>query len=190
MEAAARSILLVNGASSAGKTTLCRALQDEMDEPCLYLSPDTLLFTPGVLPLWGRFDGSSSWPGSRRRVFDGFFRSLAAFAEAGNLVIADIVLEDAAQFGDLRRAVAVCDVLFVGLHCPLDLLQRREIARGDRRLGDAATDFATVHTFSDYDLGCDATEAAEENARLIVARWRERARHPNSNVLGRSREPS
>ncbi|RYG30309.1 chloramphenicol phosphotransferase [bacterium] len=179
-------ILLVNGASSAGKTTLCRALQDQADEPHLYLSPDTLLFTPGVLPKWNRFDAAYSWSSSRDRVFAGFFRSLAAFAEAGNGVIADIVLENEDQFAALRSALSACDVLFVGLHCPLEVLQQREIARGDRRVGDAATDFAVVHTFSDYDVECDATQSPEENARFLLATWQERLKINAQGVLQKS----
>ena len=142
-----------------------------MREPCVYLSPDVFLFTPGVLPRRNQFDDPGLWRSFRKGVFDGFFRSVAAFAEAGNLVIADIVLEDESQFESLRSAVADCDVLFIGLHCPLEMLQERETARGDRQPGDAARDFTVVHTFSSYDLECEATQTTEENVRSILEAW-------------------
>jgi chloramphenicol 3-O phosphotransferase len=66
-------------------------------------------------------------------------------------------------------------VFLVGVHCPLEELERRERARGDRGVGDARRDLETVHTFCAYDLEVDSTAPPEQNAARILAAW-ERSR--------------
>ncbi len=52
------------------------------------------------------------------------------------------------------------DVLFVGVRCPLDELERRERARGDREAGLASLQYDLVHAHGDYDLECDTSTAS------------------------------
>ena len=112
----------------------------------------------------------------RPAVFDGFHLSLPAFAKAGNNLIVDHIIEQERWLIDLVQLLAPFDVFFVGVHCPLPELERREQRRGDRCIGDARTDFHSVHRLTDYDLDIDATQPAEGNvARLIVA-WQSRNR--------------
>jgi chloramphenicol 3-O phosphotransferase len=73
-----------------------------------------------------------------------------------------------------RTLLARFDVFFVGVHCPLDELERRQIIRGDRRPGEAQLDFAIVHAHCTYDLEVDGTRRADENADAVIAAWRAR----------------
>lgn len=155
-------LILVHGASSAGKSTLCRAAQRELPAPFLFHSPD--LFFGDALP--------PDWPVIRDRFFRGFHRSLAAFAEAEVDVIADYIIESSAMLDDLEAAVRGLDVLWVGLHTPIEELERRERERGDRTLGDARRDLETVHGFRRYDLELDGTRPPQENARQLAETWR------------------
>ncbi|GGR32117.1 hypothetical protein GCM10008957_48420 [Deinococcus ruber] len=68
--------------------------------------------------------------------------------------------------------LATSDVFYVGVHCPLPELERREWQRGDRGLGDARRDFETVHTFSGYDFEIDSSGAAEPVAASIITAWK------------------
>ena len=68
------------------------------------------------------------------------------------------------------------DVFFVGLHCPLAELERRERERGDRRIGEACSDFAVTHTFGVYDFEIQTTDPVDANARSVIAAWCSRAR--------------
>jgi chloramphenicol 3-O phosphotransferase len=43
------TIILINGASSAGKSTLAKAFQEQVDEPFLRFSLDLLMFGGEVL---------------------------------------------------------------------------------------------------------------------------------------------
>ncbi len=66
------------------------------------------------------------------------------------------------------------DVFFVGIHCPLGELERRERERGNRPIGDAKRDFETTHGFCMYDFEVDSTKDAVENAKQVIDAWERR----------------
>jgi chloramphenicol 3-O phosphotransferase len=74
--------------------------------------------------------------------------------------------------------LAPFDVFFVGLHCPVSELEKRELRRGDRPAGDARRDYDIVHAFCTYDIEMDSTQDPERNATVLVGAWR--ARKPPS----------
>lgn len=168
-------IILLNGASSAGKSTLARALQQQLHEPFLHLSFDHLRDSD-ALPMARIRSGAFDWPSMRPAVFDGFHRCLPAFAEAGNNLIVDHIIEQEQWLADLVELLSRLDVFFVGVHCPLPELERRERLRGDRRIGEARTDFHAVHGFQEYDLDIDATQPIEANVARLIAAWQARSR--------------
>jgi len=77
---------------------------------------------------------------------------------------------------DLIELLAPCDVFFVGVHCPLPELERRERHRGDQRPGEAHGDFHTVHRFTEYDLDIHATQPTEDGVARLITAWRARSR--------------
>ncbi|WP_264775205.1 chloramphenicol phosphotransferase CPT family protein [Deinococcus aetherius] len=174
-------LILLNGASSAGKSTLCHAIQTRIDEPFLQFSLDFLMFGARVLPRRDP-EGPFSWAEMRPRLFEGYYRCLPAFLGAGNNLVVDYIIETPEQWRRLVELLRPFDVFLVGVHCPLDELERRERARGDRHLGDARRDLLTVHTFTRYDFEVDSRRPPEENSERIIAAWHLR-RWPG--VLGR-----
>jgi chloramphenicol 3-O phosphotransferase len=68
------------------------------------------------------------------------------------------------------------DVFFVGLHCPLPELERRERKRGDRKIGEAKTDYQTIHTFCTYDIEIDSTNDLSQNVEKVITAWKVRQR--------------
>src|SRR5262245_61002719 len=168
-------IIVLNGASSAGKSTLARSLQQELTEPFLHLSFDHLRAS-NVLPMERIRNGALDWARMRPAVFAGFHRSLPAFAKAGNNLIVDHIIEQPQWLADLVGQLAPFDVFFVGVHCPLPELERRERHRGDRRIGEARTDFHAVHRFTEYDLDIDATQPTEGNVATLITAWQARSR--------------
>jgi chloramphenicol 3-O phosphotransferase len=167
-------IILLNGASSAGKSTLCRAIQEAADVPLLQFSLDFFLFGHGVLPARREEGGDFAWAVMRPKLFEGSFGCLAALAQAGNNLAVDYIIETPEQLARLSEGLRPYDVFFVGVHCPLPELERRERQRGDRQAGDARRDFQTVHTFSTYDFEIDSTLAAKANALAVLEAWRTR----------------
>ena len=167
-------IILLNGASSSGKSTLARALQAELEEPFWHFSIDHLN-AAGVLPEERIARGEFVWRDQRPRFFEGFHRCLPALAAAGNNLIVEHIIETAEWMQRLLGLLRPFDVFFVGVHCPLEELERRERERGNRRLGDARVDFETTHTFVDgYDFEIQSTRPNADNVRALIAAWNNR----------------
>lgn len=161
-------IIFLHGASSAGKTTLAQALQEALDRPFLHLSIDHLR-DAGALPQAALARGDFSWADMRPAFFDGFHRAVAGFADAGNDIILEHILDTPGWHTDLTRLLAGHDVLFVGLVCPVAVLEHREAQRGDRPLGSAAHDAHHIHAGLSYDLTLDGTAPPEQNVAHILA---------------------
>ena len=112
----------------------------------------------------------------RPSVFRGVHQCLPALVTAGNHVIFDHIIETKAWLYELVSLISGLDVFFVGVHCSLPELERREIERGDRRPGEARQDFQTVHSIPTYDLEINSEHPLEENVRQLIQAWRERKR--------------
>jgi chloramphenicol 3-O phosphotransferase len=164
-------IIFIHGASSSGKSTLARALQQRIEVSFWHISIDHLRDS-GVLPMERFHQGEFNWSDARSAFFDGFHASLGAYAEAGNNLIVEHILYTPGWQTMLARLFHPFDVLFVGLHCPLELLREREQARGDRPAGSAEQDFLTIHRGRAYDLDLEATDALEANLDRLLRAWR------------------
>jgi chloramphenicol 3-O phosphotransferase len=117
-----------------------------------------------------------------------------ALVDNGNAVIFDHVLHDEVMHQSCRSAFAGLDVLSVGVTCPVEILEQRERARGDRVLGRARGLAEVVHSFMSYDVTVDtgAMSTAQCVAAVLVALEAADARtaaagHPRS---GRRRSPA
>lgn len=144
-------IILLNGTSSAGKSSIARELLPLLDRQHYYMPVDSfnaMRHQREVTP--------DQLEDILVRLAGGYHRSLAGMALAGNDVIADHVLRRPEW---LRECLDLFppDVVFVGVHCPLPELERRERARGDRPVGKAATQFPLVHRHGEYDVEVDTS---------------------------------
>lgn len=167
-------MILLNGASSSGKTSIARAVQAQIDQPFWHYSFDHLR-DGGVLPLNRVRSGDFDWASLREGVFEGFDLSLPALLLPGNNLIVEHIIETRDRMTRLLGLLDGFDVFFVGVHCPLGELERREKARGDRRLGDARRDFHTIHNHAVYDLELDSTLPPRTNADVLIQAWAARS---------------
>lgn len=166
-------IILLNGASSSGKSSLARAVQARIEEPFWHISIDHLRDS-GVLPTARIRSGEFQWASMRDAFFEGFEQSLPAYVRCGNNLIVEHIMESRAWLLRLAHLLANEDVFFVGLHCDLAELERREIARGDRRIGDARRDVHQIHSYCRYDAELDSAAPPEDNADRLIAAWHSR----------------
>jgi chloramphenicol 3-O phosphotransferase len=135
-------VIFLNGASSAGKTSLAKALQQILDEPYLHVALDTFFdMVPSRYVV-----GEEPWTITETvaTMIAGFHRAIAALAEAGNNVIVDQVLPEPPWLRECAELLSDCQVVFVGVRCALAELERREAARGDRSPGLAQFQVARV----------------------------------------------
>jgi chloramphenicol 3-O phosphotransferase len=169
-------IILLHGASSSGKSTLAKAIQNELDEPFLHFASDFLALG---LPARREGQGPFQWWGhARPRFFDGFQRCIATLAAAGNDLIVDHIIEFPEWRSDLTRSLQSFDVFLVGVHCSLEELDRRERSRGDRQIGEGRSHVVDdgIHDFGAYDYAVDTTRGdPSEVARELLQRWRQRS---------------
>jgi len=177
-------VILLNGASSSGKSTIAKALQAAIDQPFWCMSIDHFNAAK-MLPQERIASGEYPWKDLRQKFFDGFHRCLPALATAGNNLIVEPIIETPKWMSDLLELLAGLDVFFVGVHCPLEVLEERERARGDRRLGEARTDFETTHGFCTYDFELNSTEPLTANIDGVLNAWRGR-KSPSAFELSRS----
>jgi chloramphenicol 3-O phosphotransferase len=171
-------VVLLNGASSSGKSTLARGLQNALDTPFLHVSSDQLI-AAGVLPSRREVDGPFAWwEEMRPRFFDGFHRCIPALAAAGNDLIVEHIIEFASWRRQLGQLLAAFDVFFVGVHCDVPELDRREQMRGDRRAGEGRThvEVDRIHDFGLYDYEVDTTEGMSDDlVTQCISAWQRRA---------------
>ncbi|MEU7874623.1 AAA family ATPase [Dactylosporangium sp. NPDC049140] len=183
-------IVFLNGASSAGKTTIGKAVQELADDPFLLLGLDTCFAM--VPPKWG---GGRGGPLSRdgfayrelpeddghpmlaitygdvgRRMLAGFRRAVVELARAGNPVIVDEVLLDDRARDDWLDVLTPWQPLLVGVYCSDEELVRRERARGNRP-GLALWSARHAHAGMTYHLRLDTTKAepARHAAQILAA---------------------
>lgn len=174
---------MLNGTSSAGKTTLAKALQDTLPTPHLLVGIDTVVF---ALPTryvtdaacWGEVyqyrydDGRLTGIGIQPygdQLVRGLHRAIAGLAQSGLDVIVDHVLSEPAWVADLEQTWAGLDLLRVGVLCPLEVAEERERARGDRTLGWARAHADVVHAHVRYDVTVDTSSASPAECAAAVA---------------------
>lgn len=167
-------VIVLNGASSSGKSSLARRIQALAPSPLLVFSADQLVAS-GVLPSRREEVGPFAWVQEMRpRFFDGFHRCIPALAAGGNDVLVEHVVEFALWRRQLDELLDGFDVFWVGVMCNLDVLDRREAARGDRRIGEgrAHVERDRVHELGPYDLVVDTTAGVTDSAaRSVLEAW-------------------
>jgi len=155
-------VVILNGASSSGKTAIAQAVRDRRGPDCAAVSIDQFYSS-----VHSRKENNWSLFYSLTEVL---FASVAAFANRGFDVVVDSVFERPQCIEAGLSALKNIHVSFVGLSCPIDVLERRERARKDRPIGLARDQSGRIHGDCVYDLILDTSElSVEECAARILA---------------------
>jgi chloramphenicol 3-O phosphotransferase len=161
-------IILLNGASSSGKSSIGRALLPLLPDPWFFIPVDAIGEMRSTVHT--RLLGDAEIDDMLRRTRLGYHRAVAALASAGNHVIMDYPLSERWRLTELLTTLAGYDVTLVEVRCSADELDRRERERGDRPVGLARSQ-TTVYAHGDCDIAVDTTSTGpDECARLIVQR--------------------
>lgn len=174
-------ILVLNGASSAGKTSLGRALQRQMGAGWFMLGVDDLL--AAILPLGDdpelfevRRGGVVHTTDAFRRAEAAWYAGAAAIArQAPGLILDEVLLDGAASQERLSTALAGSTLIWIGVVCDPAVGERREQVRGNRVAGMHAEQRRRVHDGVRYDHVVDtSTRSPDEAARQLRAELRAR----------------
>ena len=154
-------VIVLNGTSSSGKTSLARALQSISPEVYLLCSLDAFWnMTPYQIPA-----SSKHFPNMKLALS----KSVRALAETGHNVIVDIIFCGQKTYKELTEELEGTNLTIVKLECPVEELERREKERGDRAIGLAKSQIDTIHDGVIYDLNLDtSTTTPEECAQTIL----------------------
>lgn len=175
--AVTHQVIVLNGGSSSGKSGIVRCLQAVLPEPWLAFGVDALI---DAMPAAMRAsdggiafaaDGGVTIGTGFRALEDAWMEGVAAMARAGaRIIIDDVFLGAAESQRRWRKALGGLTVLWVGVRCEGAVAAGREIARGDRVGGMAASQADVVHQGVVYDLEVDTTRTESlECARAILA---------------------
>lgn len=178
-------IIFLNGTSSAGKTSIARILQHQLSEPYLHMALDAFLDMFPSHWVGKNPDGFAEAAFSSasdaalaiyltpvaQRLISGYHHALAVCAATGNNLIVDHVLLERHWLQECVALLADFSVFFVGVHCPLDVLEAREQERVNRASGLARVQFDRVHADALYDLEIDTSLASPQEcvARIELA---------------------
>ena len=170
------TVVVINGASSSGKSSILLALQEASPQPYMDMGVDRFIsMLPARYlrrPLWDDVLGVATEPGAAgRALFSGMHQAIAAMARLGNNVVADHVLVTPSWVQECAVLFADLPAYLIGVRCPLDLLEQRERQRKNRTLGQARLQFDLVRQYCRYDLELDTSRLSpQECAHRILAR--------------------
>jgi chloramphenicol 3-O phosphotransferase len=191
------NVIVLNGPSSSGKTTLAAALQRRFaaDDECwfVYAMDDYFAKVPFDWVQAGKHVGRHAEQGVVLEIVDGGFRmrmgpigrqvlaawrgAVASAVRAGLNVIADDVILTEAEWQGWQDELAGLDAHWVRVQIALDLLEAREQARGDRMPGQARAQYDDAYRFPTYDAQVDTgTLDPGDAAAAVLAGWRARRR--------------
>ncbi|MFI1098131.1 chloramphenicol phosphotransferase CPT [Streptomyces sp. NPDC020917] len=177
-------VIMLNGGSSSGKSTIARLLQDLLPDAWLTFGVDTLVDAmPERLRVTGAEDSDGGGIGFTedggvvtgdefRRLDEAWALGVAAMVRAGVPVVVDeVFLGGPHSQARWQGALAGLDVLWVAVRCDPDVAAAREAARGDRVTGMAGLQAELVHRGVQYDMEVDTSRRdAAGCARDIAAR--------------------
>ena len=198
------NVVLLNGTSSAGKSSIARALQAIMERPYVHTGIDhflsrvpakftaiaaepapataehfLLVYRGGTGRTVAEREGGETvygggvlaevhiGPGGLA-LLAGMYRGIAALAAAGIDVVVAVVIHARRGLKAAVDARADPRVLFVGLHLPRAVAERRERDRGDRGPGGAAAFYDRVHAHTVYDLELDTAAATPQECAMQI----------------------
>ena len=161
------NIIFLNGVSSAGKSTLAKALQAQLTTPYFLLAND--MFCDMAPETFMTKDTAAA---TCLQALHGMHQAIRAFSDAGIDVIVDhVMLTTDDTMEDCVRLLHDHPVLFVHVVCPLEELRRREIQRGDRDIGQAESQLLQLNPQDTYDITVDTHAETPQvcAARVIEA---------------------
>ena len=176
--------IFLHGTGSIGKTSIAIALQESLDEPYLHVGFD--LFVP-MMPAPYILEGRKAQEGITfkidetgkpafqvgsvgKKFLSGITDAISALAKQGNNIIIDEVIVGE-KHKEYVLALEFCWQIHVGLYAPIEIIEKREKARGDRRSGQARPDYERVHEGKKYDIKINTDELSPQECAERIKKY-------------------
>ena len=158
------NLIILNGVSSAGKSSIATALQKRLEDGFLHFQMDTFW---NMLPA-GRL--AREFPNMKFAIMD----SAAALLKHGHNVILDIVCP-ADKLEGLPRPLSEYQPYVVSVKASLEVLREREKLRQDRNQGLAESQYTSIYKSGAANLEIDTSAmTAEQSASKIIEAYEAR----------------
>lgn len=170
-------IIFLNGPSSSGKTLLAKSIQKKWPKPILHF---------GTFVLMSLIDGSFIDKKNKRsilgfyfqqmkinniylqkfciglygrRIWNATFGCIKALIDNHNDLIIEEVVTDKKLLNKYLSVLKNQKVYFVGIKCPIKVIENREKTRGDRIVGQSRSVYELVHPKNrSYDIYLDTSK--------------------------------
>jgi chloramphenicol 3-O phosphotransferase len=180
-------IVFLNGVGSAGKGSIAKTLQAITSEPYLHVEMDAFVqmlpeasFThPSGMLFETVYENNKPQVVIKTgpvgaRALRGMRYAIAAMAAQGNNLIIDEVMSghESIERAEYAKLLKPFEVFMVGVLASLDILEARELQRGDRMIGLARWQYDRVHKDMKYDLVIDTDNITPvEGAKKIKQKF-------------------
>ena len=159
-----KRVILLNGSSSSGKSTLSKVLQGHIKDmrgeryeivsidDHMKIAEDETIYEDDVFEISGEM-----------------CQSVTDALKTADGAIIDHVITSERIYDQLCGAMLPFELLTVHVDCPLEIIRRREQERGNRCIGSAESSYEYLYPKEGYDLTVDTgTMTAEECALKII----------------------
>ena len=173
-------VIVLNGGSSSGKSSLAECVQRVLPGVWLVLGVDDLIralsFGPTDTTAGGSLtfgpDGSIAVSERFRRAEHAWRNGIAAIASAGiGVVLDEVFLDGGGSQARLAASTRDLTVVWVGVRCEPAVAEARELQRGDRVQGMARDQARRVHEGVRYDLVVDTTTRSPDDCARDITEF-------------------
>lgn len=176
-------VIVIHGPSSSGKTSIAKELQTSLAEKYHYLSNDefTQRFSAASPQILNELDQAKLpeyFEIMKVRFGKVFHGVVKCFAVSGINVIVDHVLSNDTALNDFVELLADHESYFIGLNCSLEELERRELQRGDRKVGLAKHHFRSLSFIDIFDFVLDTTSLSSQESSIAIKQFLEEGNKP------------
>ena len=157
------TMILLNGPSSAGKSTLSREMQSKLKEmgvESVIISIDDYMQTDPK---------ETIYEDDIYEIMPNMNRDVAEAMKQGKTIIVDHAITSERIYDSLMDAAKDGRTFTVKVICDIEVLRKREIERGDRCIGSAEASLEYLWPKEGYDLCIDNGKmSSAENAQIII----------------------
>lgn len=160
-------IVILNGVSSSGKSTLAKMIQDRSGFPFYRLDiDDFILMAPEKFNDYDNKDFSVQFNFASK-----FFHVVKLYSDLGfDLIVPYMFFKKSEALLEFKELLRGYPLLIVNIYCPVDELQRRENVRRDRKIGSASEQLKLLETEFPNSISVNNYETTNENCADIIIR--------------------
>ena len=165
-------IVVLNGASSSGKTLTAQALVKLLNANCILTGLDDILDRDKPFDVEGHGTLACirralkimlfQLTDGRLKLFKKLHQEVVSLYQSGHSVIVETSLMDKRALRDAAMCFSRFNALFVGMKPPLEVSEQWEAKRNDRHIGQARKHYDLIHSIAIYDLILDPSLLSPE----------------------------